>query len=244
LCHNIGYANCHKYRILRSRTATWNFWVTRIKWTCGWTSVWLCGRAFFLQEIPLRSRSQWPRGLRHEMSSPAWTLGSWVRFTLEEWMFVCVYAVFVLSCVGSGLATGWSLVQGVLPIVYKCKITEPHKEEAKVWYGLERHKKNIIKGNVYLGMLELFTFKQIKDTESKKGAAAVLQQGGTPSHSVMRLNMIWMLDFLIDGLEEVADNVAFKSPELTHWNFYFVRQYLRNIETPRYVTLAIEFVLL
>jgi hypothetical protein len=45
----------------------------------------------------------------------------------------------VLSCVGSGLATGWSLVQGVLPIVYKCKITEPNKEEVKARHGLERH---------------------------------------------------------------------------------------------------------
>jgi hypothetical protein len=34
---------------------------------------------------------------------------------------VCVYSVFVLSCVGSGLATGWSPVQGVLPTVYKIK---------------------------------------------------------------------------------------------------------------------------
>jgi hypothetical protein len=33
---------------------------------------------------------------------------------LEAWMFVCVYSVFVL---GSGLATGWSLIQGVLPNV-------------------------------------------------------------------------------------------------------------------------------
>jgi hypothetical protein len=54
-------------------------------------------------------------------------------------MDVCVYSVFVLSCVGSGLATVWSLVQGVLPIVYKCRITEPHKEEAKARYGLQRH---------------------------------------------------------------------------------------------------------
>jgi hypothetical protein len=84
-------------------------------------------------------RPQWPRGLRHEMSSPAWTLGSWLRIPLDAWMFVCVYSVFVLSCVGSGLATGWSLVQGVLPTVYKCKITEPHKEEAKARYGLQRH---------------------------------------------------------------------------------------------------------
>jgi hypothetical protein len=43
-------------------------------------------------------------------------------------MDVClVYSVFVLSCVGSGLATGWSLVQGVLPIVYK----EPHKRRPR-----------------------------------------------------------------------------------------------------------------
>jgi hypothetical protein len=73
------------------------------------------------------------------MSSPVRTLGSWVRIPLEAWMFVWVYSVFVLSCVGSGLATGWSLVQGVLPTVYKCKITEPHNEEAKARYGLERH---------------------------------------------------------------------------------------------------------
>jgi hypothetical protein len=66
------------------------------------------------------------------MSSPAWTLGSWVRTPLEAW-------IFVLSCVGGGLATGWSLVQGVLPFVYKCKITEPHKEEAKARNGLQSH---------------------------------------------------------------------------------------------------------
>jgi hypothetical protein len=58
-------------------------------------------------------------------------------------MFVCVYSVFVLSSVGSGLATGGSLVQGVLPTVYKCKITEPHKEEAKARNGPERHIRRI-----------------------------------------------------------------------------------------------------
>jgi hypothetical protein len=80
-------------------------------------------------------RSQWPRGLRHKMSSPAGTLGSWVRIPLEEWMFVCFYSVFVLSCVSSGLVTGWSLVQWVLLIVYKCKITELIRGLGPTWAG-------------------------------------------------------------------------------------------------------------
>jgi hypothetical protein len=35
-------------------------------------------------------------------------------------MNVCVrsFCVCVVLCVGSGLATGWSLVQGVLPTLY------------------------------------------------------------------------------------------------------------------------------
>jgi hypothetical protein len=44
-------------------------------------------------------RSQWPRGIRHELSSPVQTLGSWVQIPLEAWMPVCVYSVFVLSSV-------------------------------------------------------------------------------------------------------------------------------------------------
>jgi hypothetical protein len=61
-----------------------------------------------------RCRSQWPLGLRLELSSLAGTLGSCVRIPLEALMYVCVFSVFML---GSGLATAWSLVQGVLPNV-------------------------------------------------------------------------------------------------------------------------------
>jgi hypothetical protein len=46
----------------------------------------------------LQSRSDWPRGLRHEMSSLARTLGSWVRIPLKVWMSVWEYSV-VLFCV-------------------------------------------------------------------------------------------------------------------------------------------------
>jgi hypothetical protein len=67
------------------------------------------------------SRSQRPRGLRHEPSSSARTLGSWVQIPLKAWMSACIYSVFVLSCVGSGLATGWSPVQRVLPTVQELR---------------------------------------------------------------------------------------------------------------------------
>jgi hypothetical protein len=44
----------------------------------------------------VQCRSQWPRGLTHELSSLARTLGSCVQIPLKAWMSVCVYSVFVL----------------------------------------------------------------------------------------------------------------------------------------------------
>jgi hypothetical protein len=44
-------------------------------------------------------RSQRPRCLRNEPSSPARTLESWVRIPLEARMSVCVYSVLVFFCV-------------------------------------------------------------------------------------------------------------------------------------------------
>jgi hypothetical protein len=47
-----------------------------------------------------------------------WTLGLRVRIPLRH---ACMSAIFlfVLSCAGNGIATGWSPVQRVLPTVYK-----------------------------------------------------------------------------------------------------------------------------
>jgi hypothetical protein len=60
-------------------------------------------------------RSQLPHGLRHVVfaRSIARIVGS-----NPTQMSVCVYSVYVVLCVGCGLATGWSLVQGVLSTVY------------------------------------------------------------------------------------------------------------------------------
>jgi hypothetical protein len=84
----------------------------------GLTSNWLHG--VISQEIVQysRGRSQWPRRLKDELSSAAWTLESWVRISLEALLSVCVYFICVVLCVGSDLATGRSPVQGVLPSVY------------------------------------------------------------------------------------------------------------------------------
>jgi hypothetical protein len=80
---------------------------------------------------------QWPRGLGHELSSLAWTLGSWVRIPLKALISVCVYSGFVLFCVGSGLVTGWSPVQGVLPTVYWIKKLKMRQRSKK---GLQNHR--------------------------------------------------------------------------------------------------------
>jgi hypothetical protein len=53
-----------------------------------------------LKNYEVRVPSQWSRVLRHEMSSPAQTLGSSVRIPLEAWMSLSVYSVFALPCVG------------------------------------------------------------------------------------------------------------------------------------------------
>jgi hypothetical protein len=63
------------------------------------------GSSFFIKYIH-KGRSQWPRGPRHEMSSPAQTLGSWVRIPFETQKSLRISSMFVLPCVGSGLAAG------------------------------------------------------------------------------------------------------------------------------------------
>jgi hypothetical protein len=59
------------------------------------------------------------------MSSHAPTLESWVLIPLGTWMSARDLSVFVLFCLGSGLAMGCTPVRAVLPTVYKmysCKL--------------------------------------------------------------------------------------------------------------------------
>jgi hypothetical protein len=52
------------------------------------------------------NKKRFDSGQSHEISSPARTLGSWVPIPFKAWMSVRISSVFVLSCVGSGVATG------------------------------------------------------------------------------------------------------------------------------------------
>jgi hypothetical protein len=90
---------------------------------CGDVLIKIMPKLKFILKYATRNRSQWPHGLRHELSSLVRTLGSWVRIPLKAWMSVLCAFILCLccSCVGRGLATGWSPVQGVLPIVYRIK---------------------------------------------------------------------------------------------------------------------------
>jgi hypothetical protein len=59
--------------------------------------------------------SQLLQGLRHQLSSPAETLESWVPIPTRG-MDICepIFCVCVVPCTGRGLASGWSPIQGVL----------------------------------------------------------------------------------------------------------------------------------
>jgi hypothetical protein len=49
--------------------------------------------SIFTSPLSPHSQSQWPSGLRHELSSLALTLGLGFRIPLKTWMSVCVYSV-------------------------------------------------------------------------------------------------------------------------------------------------------
>jgi hypothetical protein len=53
----------------------------------------------FCMSMKVCLRSECRRGLRHELSSPAQSLGTWVRISLEAWMSVSLFRVHRLgSC--------------------------------------------------------------------------------------------------------------------------------------------------
>jgi hypothetical protein len=53
----------------------------------------------------------------NELPSAPQTLESQAGISLEAWMSACVFSVYVVLCIGSGVKTSWSPVQGALTVV-------------------------------------------------------------------------------------------------------------------------------
>jgi hypothetical protein len=93
------------------------------------SKIYISENSTFQEEEYHSSRSR-PSGLMHVLSSLAQKPRSWVPIPLKAWMFgMCMYlfCVCVVLCLGRGLTTSWSLVQGVLPSV---KLSWNWKSEA------------------------------------------------------------------------------------------------------------------
>jgi hypothetical protein len=59
--------------------------------------VWGLKLTNYVHLILFWGRSQWPRGLRHELSSLALTLGSLVQIPIKACISVCVYSVICVT---------------------------------------------------------------------------------------------------------------------------------------------------
>jgi hypothetical protein len=78
--------------------------------------VWRDVSSCYITLVPVRVAER----SKAELSSFARTLWSWVRIPLTAWMFgvyMRLFCICAVLCLCSGLATSWSVVQGVLPIV-------------------------------------------------------------------------------------------------------------------------------
>jgi hypothetical protein len=89
------------------------------------------------------NRSHWPRP----------NAGIVVRFPLKVWRSVCAF----ILCVGSGLATGWSPLQGALPTVLRIKKLKK-RAKSKGYRAIERERKrtNVNVLSTYVLITELY----------------------------------------------------------------------------------------
>jgi hypothetical protein len=91
-------------------------------------------------------------------------------------MDVCVYlfCVCVVLCVGSGLATGWSPAQGVLPTVYRIKKLKNSQVQQKDWRAIEWFSKACVKYRVCNYNLVIHNIGRLRKPSGLKHALSSL----------------------------------------------------------------------
>jgi hypothetical protein len=87
--------NAYKILVRKSERKK-SFGRPRHRWQCNRKMYLVVSIHVFRCLVVIKCRSQWPRGLRHELASPARTLGLWIRISREGLLSVFVYSVFVL----------------------------------------------------------------------------------------------------------------------------------------------------
>jgi hypothetical protein len=117
-----GKEALHPHIVLKTRISGVYFHASFTSWFEAGVQLCILSLVLLYNALIYSCGSQWSRGLR------AWTVfarsNSGIMGTNPtRGMDVCVrlFYVCVVLYVGSGLATGWSPVQGVLPTVYRIK---------------------------------------------------------------------------------------------------------------------------
>jgi hypothetical protein len=99
----LDYLNTHRQMLTSSALELVN--ISEMFTKHRWLNIYQDMNRIYLR---MYGRPQWPRGLKHEMSPSAWTLGLWVRVPHQTLMSVCVYSLILLSSVyGEALRQGW-----------------------------------------------------------------------------------------------------------------------------------------
>jgi hypothetical protein len=147
--HQIQNPFCNPCKLLISDNIIWVLKKEDRKMRTGliWLSIWICGAVvksvmtFSISSNPWNSLSscanvgfsiktqlRWSQPITVAARSKAWTVFARsntgiVGSNRTRGMDICVrlFCVHVVLCVGSGLATGWSPIQGVLPTLSRMK---------------------------------------------------------------------------------------------------------------------------
>jgi hypothetical protein len=185
----------------------------------------------YLREESL-CRSQWPRGLWHELSSPARTLGLWVRNTLKAWMYVFILCLYMWQPSDGLISRPRSPAECLR--IKKMKWNEAfhgcHMLQSGSNRKRERERERERRKSIFLGSLfGLWTGRQ-RDRSSSLGRGNifplhVVQTGTGPTQPPIQ----WILGTLSSGVKRAGsegDHPPPTSDEIKNmWIYKFIPPY-------------------